>query len=186
MQVQLRCENPVLLTCLSPQCPDSFLLVACQWLQRWCLCRVSRSVSISPPKWTNSVKPLANTDYAIAAARCVPGSITPLSPCNCSDLSVFPPLSVRSVCTCCSVQKMTMHLHRHIVELNTTSCHVVTEHFRRLQVGTFGNHPGNATWDHWAVHHYLTKSKCDVVTYPPCRMAYCVSSCSFRRLCHAS
>ena len=54
---------------------------------------------------------------------------------------------------------------RHIVELNTTSVHVVTEHFRRLKVGFNGNHPGNATWDHLAVHHYLTKSRCAQISH---------------------
>jgi hypothetical protein len=48
------------------------------------------------------------------------------------------------------------------VELNTTSVHVVTEHFRRLKPDFYGNHPGNCTWDHLAVHHYITKSKCDL------------------------
>ena len=43
------------------------------------------------------------------------------------------------------------------MKLNSTAVHVVTEHFQPVTAGRPGYEP---SWEHLAMHHYITKSRC--------------------------
>lgn len=91
------------------------------------------------------VKTIANTDFAVEPLGWVTKGKTNRRRCR-----------LRLPAHMTQPERCSAACYRHIVKLNSTAVHVVTEHFQPVTAGRPGYEP---SWEHLAMHHYITKSR---------------------------